>query len=236
MSASQRTRRAIYRAVRLVRLFTDDRATRSGGQAGLRLRAIKLGQRVTLGPPARCHCPSSVSLRRKLTLAGPDQRRLSENVYGMVLDEAGAMSGSGPWPTTPARTGTGPVTGVLRSSANECDRRDHSEDWGRHAAHSLPNATQMHHETGKPLHIKGLFRILIPPFPGSNPAAPATQSDLPLTLLRYPENGAVARYFAASCIGSLRSEPPAAGSCIKALGGWLKRWPQRLCLSGWVGA
>ena len=96
MSASQRTRRAIYRAVRLVRLFTDDRATRSGGQAGLRLRAIKLGQRVTLGPPARCHCPSSVSLRRKLTLAGPDQRRLSENVYGMVLDEAGAMSGSGP--------------------------------------------------------------------------------------------------------------------------------------------
>src|SRR6266478_7475559 len=39
-------------------------------------------------------------------------------------------------------------------------------------------------------------RILIPPFPGSNPGAPATQSDLPLTFLRYPENGAVARYFA----------------------------------------
>src|SRR6266566_3893079 len=29
------------------------------------------------------------------------------------------------------------------------------------------------HETGKPLHIKGLLRILIPPFPGSNPGAPA---------------------------------------------------------------
>jgi predicted phage terminase large subunit-like protein len=28
------------------------------------------------------------------------------------------------------------------------------------------------HETGKPLHIKGLLRILIPPFPGSNPGAP----------------------------------------------------------------
>src|SRR6266852_5596614 len=31
---------------------------------------------------------------------------------------------------------------------------------------------------------------------GSNPGAPATQSDLPLTFLRYPENRAVARYFA----------------------------------------
>ncbi len=29
----------------------------------------------------------------------------------------------------------------------------------------------MQHETGKPLHIKGLLRILIPPFPGSNPGA-----------------------------------------------------------------
>src|SRR5216684_3571138 len=42
------------------------------------------------------------------------------------------MAGNGPWPTTPARTGTGPVTRVLRSSANEWGRRDHSEDWGRH--------------------------------------------------------------------------------------------------------
>src|SRR6266849_2205811 len=88
------------------------------------------------------------------------------------------MSGSGPWRTTPARTGTGPVTRVLRSSANEWGRRDHSEDWGRHGAHSLPNATQMQHETGKPLHIKGLLRILIPPFPGSNPGAPASQRGL----------------------------------------------------------
>src|SRR5258708_548516 len=79
----------------------------------------------------------------------------------------------GPWRTTPARTGTGPVTSVLRSSANEWGRRDYSEDWGWHGAHSLPNATQMQHETGKPLHIKGLLRILIPPFPGSNPGAPA---------------------------------------------------------------
>src|SRR6266849_6038283 len=31
---------------------------------------------------------------------------------------------------------------------------------------------------------------------GSNPPTPATQSDLPLTFLRYPENRAVARYFA----------------------------------------
>src|SRR5258708_6773961 len=59
------------------------------------------------------------------------------------------MAGSGRWPTTPARTGTGPVTRVLRSSANEWGRRDHSEDWGRHRAHSLPNATQMQPETGK---------------------------------------------------------------------------------------
>jgi hypothetical protein len=103
----------------MVRLFTDDRATRSGGkdQAELLLRAIKLGQRLTLGPPARCHCPSSVSLPRKLTLAGPDQRRLSENVYGMVLDEAGAMSGSGPTrkPRPTAATAAywgAPVTGL----------------------------------------------------------------------------------------------------------------------------
>src|SRR5258707_14209893 len=34
------------------------------------------------------------------------------------------------------------------------------------------------HETGKPLHIKGLLRILIPPFPGSNPGDPASQSGL----------------------------------------------------------
>src|SRR5713226_7406310 len=34
------------------------------------------------------------------------------------------------------------------------------------------------HETGKPLHIKGLLRILIPPFPGSNPGAPASQFGL----------------------------------------------------------
>jgi hypothetical protein len=81
----------------------------------------------------------------------------------------------GPWPTTPARTRTGPVTGVLRSSANEWGRRNHTEDWGRHGAHSLPNATQMQRETGKPFHIKGLLRILIPPFPGSNPGAPAKQ-------------------------------------------------------------
>src|SRR6266481_1052409 len=40
---------------------------------------------------------------------------------------------------------------------------------------SLP---QMQHETGKPLHIKGLLRILIPPCGGSNPPAPATQSGL----------------------------------------------------------
>jgi len=84
----------------------------------------------------------------------------------------------GPWPTTPARTRTGPVTGVLRSSADEWGRRNHTEDWGRHVAHSLPNATQMQHETGKPLHIKGLLRILIPPFPGSNPGAPASQCGL----------------------------------------------------------
>src|SRR5712671_632691 len=96
------------------------------------------------------------------------------------------MSAVGPWPTTPARTRTGPVTGVLRSSADEWGRRNHIEDWGRHVAHSLPNATQMQHETGKafayqrPLaeHIKGLLRILIPPFPGSNPGAPASQSGL----------------------------------------------------------
>jgi len=80
------------------------------------------------------------------------------------------------------------------------------------------------------------FDSAIPRFESCRPSHPVRSSDLPLTLLRYPENGAVARYFAASCIGSLRSEPPAAGSCIKALGGWLKRWPQRLCLSGWVGA
>jgi len=88
------------------------------------------------------------------------------------------MSGIGPWLTTPAQTGTGPVTGVLRSSANEWGRRDHIEDWGRHGAHSLPHETQMQHETGKPLHIKGLLRILIPPFPGSNPGAPANQRGL----------------------------------------------------------
>src|SRR5712671_7622940 len=96
------------------------------------------------------------------------------------------MSAVGPWPTTPARTRTGPVTGVLRSSADEWGRRNHTEDWGRHVAHSLPNATQMQHETGKafayqrPLaeHIKGLLRILIPPFPGSNPGAPANQRGL----------------------------------------------------------
>jgi hypothetical protein len=82
----------------MVRLFTDDRGDEVWGkdQAELLSRAIKLGQRVTLDPSARCHCPSSVSLPRKLTLAGPDRRRLSENVYGMVLDEAGAMSGFGP--------------------------------------------------------------------------------------------------------------------------------------------
>src|SRR5258707_12524621 len=34
------------------------------------------------------------------------------------------------------------------------------------------------HETGKPLHIKGLLRILIPPFPGSNPGAPASQNPM----------------------------------------------------------
>ncbi len=70
------------------------------------------------------------------------------------------MSAVGPWPTTPARTRTGPVTGVLRSSADEWGRRNHTEDWGRHVAHSLPNATQMQHETGKPLHIKGLLRSI----------------------------------------------------------------------------
>ncbi len=47
--------------------------------------------------------------------------------------------------------------------------------------------------------------ILIPSFPGSNPGAPATQSDLPLTFLRYPENRAVARYFA----GEELSDPEA---------------------------
>jgi len=55
------------------------------------------------------------------------------------------MSAVGPWPTTPARTGTGSVTGVLRSSANEWGRRHHSEDWGWHGAHSSPNATEMQH-------------------------------------------------------------------------------------------
>src|SRR5260370_22890088 len=40
---------------------------------------------------------------------------------------------------------------------------------------SLP---EMHHETGKPLHIKGLLGILIPPFPGSNLGAPASQCGL----------------------------------------------------------
>jgi len=34
------------------------------------------------------------------------------------------------------------------------------------------------HETGKPLHIKGLLRILIPPFPGYNPGAPASPRGL----------------------------------------------------------
>src|SRR5260221_5658568 len=79
----------------MVRLFTDDRATRSGGKTKPNFGCALLSSAsvLALGPPARCHCPSSVSLPRKLTIAGPDQRRLSENVYGMVLDEAGAMLG-----------------------------------------------------------------------------------------------------------------------------------------------
>src|SRR6266404_4429047 len=54
-------------------------------------------------------------------------------------------------------------------------RRNHTEDWGRHGAHCLPNATQMQHETGKPLHIKGLLRIFdsaIPRFESWRPSHP----------------------------------------------------------------
>src|SRR6266404_1102821 len=54
-------------------------------------------------------------------------------------------------------------------------RRNHSEDWGWHGAHSLPNATQMQHETGKPLHIKGLLRnfdSIIPRFESWRPSQP----------------------------------------------------------------
>jgi hypothetical protein len=44
------------------------------------------------------------------------------------------------------------------------------------------------HETGKPLRIKGLWRILIPPFPGSNPGAPASRSWSPRCDFRLWEN------------------------------------------------
>src|SRR6266436_2221341 len=78
--------------------------------------------------------------------------------------------------TTPARTGTGPVTGVLRSSVNEWGRRDHSKRCGRHGAPLSLDATQMQHDSRYAMHITILLGILIPPFPGSNPGAPASKS------------------------------------------------------------
>jgi hypothetical protein len=78
------------------------------------------------------------------------------------------------------------------SSANEWGRRDHSEDWGRHGAHSLPNATQMQHETGKPLHIKGLLRLFdsaIPRFESWRPSQPVRSARCDFRLRQNSTNG-----------------------------------------------
>jgi hypothetical protein len=88
----------------------------------------------------------SIAQDPKQAIAGAEKGRLLQPVRDALLclcTRAGTFNAR-LWPMAdyPGRTRTGPVTEVLRS-ANEWGRRNHTEDWRRHGAHSLPNATQM---------------------------------------------------------------------------------------------
>src|SRR6266481_9768777 len=83
--------------------------------------------------------------------------------------------------------------------------------FGRHGSVSVVT----HRRGERLIHWTALFQCLcgtaglIPPLPGSNPGAPATQSALPLTLLRYPENGRGCALFRIDCgeVLAARNDP-----------------------------
>jgi hypothetical protein len=90
------------------------------------------------------------------------------------LPGRGLAAGYGPWPTTPP--GPEPVWllgGCGHWRTNEADGII-ARIGGCTARTPCLMRHRCKHETGKPLHIKGPLRILIPPFAGSNPGAPCS--------------------------------------------------------------